>query len=928
MYFSSGFYFFKKANINWAVVSMKWYKKWELYVKDFNEKTPASPTTADTTVKSEEKPNSQYPGPCYNDDIILFEQILHDPLKPKYSQYSIKPGLQENIDFMLVPEKVWERWSHFYGGLTLQRFSLEMTPEQITPVIEVFLQKINLMFVRSFATDLPEDTQTLYISRKAKASELIEKCRRSGIEIAGHDKLYQMKIILWKLRDPDMEIFNALGRKSRESIKNPIPIDAEMIEPTKIIEDLAIGNSTVILVEVSPENMASMFQESKVVKPRIEEFEDVDWQKFVTIEDSKFAKIPLKCIVNTGYNCGRTGLENLGNTCYMNSGLQCLSSCQELTKYFLLGLYRDEINKENPLGQKGYLAQAYAELILDMWKGNSRVMTAYALKKRIAIKSEQFTGYAQHDSQELILYVLDGLHEDLNRVKKKPYIPSKDYVPGTPDKELSLELWTDYLQRNRSVVVDLFAGQLKSRVVCPTCSRESVTFDPFMILSVPIPQLSVLSITFIHFDILKGATELKLIITEGTIIADLWHKITEKVQIGTKNQEMKLCYAIVSKGKIIQRLAGDMNCLEAKKLGEIYAFEYENIAKDNYLMEIQMQYMSNGMFGKTRNDFAYPLVLNVSRNITINNLKKLILSKLLPFVKEVPIPKNEDRVKYMYEHYFGKAKNNTPPFTFELVNNRPKSSKYLVSTSYSNCEYCLKGGHSENCEFKFTNEDKGTIGDLLKMLQNPRELVLNLLFPDSSNNSMLSSTDIETLKKNFNKLSVIDLRPPKTSKISLYDCLECFSKEEQLDDKNMWYCPKCKKSVQATKKMDIYKLPDICIIHLKRFKHKASSMWSSNKKIEDFVDYPIAGLDLKRYIKAPPEIAGNTVYDLFAVSNHFGGLSGGHYTATCYNAALGKWMYFNDTSVGNAGEEDIISSAGYVLFYRRVNNNNEITGKP
>ena len=53
----------------------------------------------------------------------------------------------------------------------------------------------------------------------------------------------------------------------------------------------------------------------------------------------------------------------------MNSGLQCLSNTIELTKYFCFNLYKNEINTQNPLGLKGRLAEAYAELVREMWIG-------------------------------------------------------------------------------------------------------------------------------------------------------------------------------------------------------------------------------------------------------------------------------------------------------------------------------------------------------------------------------------------------------------------------------------------------------------------------------------------------------------------------------------------------------------------------------
>lgn len=58
------------------------------------------------------------------------------------------------------------------------------------------------------------------------------------------------------------------------------------------------------------------------------------------------------------------------------------------------------------------------------------------------------------------------------------------------------------------------------------------------------------------------------------------------------------------------------------------------------------------------------------------------------------------------------------------------------------------------------------------------------------------------------------------------------------------------------------------------------------------------------------------VYDLYAVSNHFGGLGGGHYNAYC-KMADGQWHCFDDSHVRPMDKKDIVSSSAYVLFYRR-----------
>lgn len=157
------------------------------------------------------------------------------------------------------------------------------------------------------------------------------------------------------------------------------------------------------------------------------------------------------------------GLRNLGNTCFMNSGIQCITSIGALTEYFLTNLYIPDINEQNPIGTKGELSKAYAKQLQKMWYGEEESVAPTVLKRAIGKFQPMFSGYDQHDSGELISYLLDGLHEDLNRVKVKPYTETKDY-DGRPDEVVAKESWELFLLRNKSIIVDLMYGQYKSRL--------------------------------------------------------------------------------------------------------------------------------------------------------------------------------------------------------------------------------------------------------------------------------------------------------------------------------------------------------------------------------------------------------------------------------------------------------------------------------
>jgi ubiquitin carboxyl-terminal hydrolase 8 len=158
--------------------------------------------------------------------------------------------------------------------------------------------------------------------------------------------------------------------------------------------------------------------------------------------------------------------------------------------------------------------------------------------------------------------------------------------------------------------------------------------------------------------------------------------------------------------------------------------------------------------------------------------------------------------------------------------------------------------------------------------------------------------------------------PVVNGHFTLGDCLREFTKEEVLDGDDAWHCPHCKQPRKATKKLTVTRLPHILIIHLKRFTNHGR--WRD--KLNTPIDFPLTDLDLTNYVPPPlppeqrvveptPETTPPFIYDLYGITNHYGTLHGGHYTAFVKNSYKGVWNSFDDSKATSMDEGKVVVSA-------------------
>ena len=376
---------------------------------------------------------------------------------------------------------------------------------------------------------------------------------------------------------------------------------------------------------------------------------------------------------------------NLGNSCYMNSSLQCLFSIKELSEFFLYYFEENNINKENILGTGGILTLGYINLLLKYNNmTNDRYISPDLFKIILGLCSKKFEGNEQEDAHEFINYLLDMLHEDLNKVKyalnnnEKNLDNQKDNNNNLNEEENSTLCWSNFLKRNQSILIDLFYGQLKSCVTCPNCNYNSINFNSFLSLELSInmdKNYQIINITFIDYFIENPNINFNIILyNEEKKIYFVRKKIANLLNIDLLSFEL----AIVHENKIIhifdlnEAINNDIANIVAYRINPEYFYSEKNgryneiilnndNINNNYKIDFEnleyninkrreeiIKYNENKNKNKNINDDFLSLNLLYNNNLGLDNsiFQRVVIQNCVMSKKQLKII-NKDDILYL-----------------------------------------------------------------------------------------------------------------------------------------------------------------------------------------------------------------------------------------------------------------------------------------
>ncbi len=689
---------------------------------------------------------------------------------------------------------------------------------------------------------------------------------------------------------------------------------------------------------------------------------------------------------------GVIGIRNHGNTCFINAILQCLSFTDIVAEYFVLDQYKSDLrrrrrrpyvasfHKRTGGGNRGEVTEQLATLLKSLWSLQYDPEISIRFKSLVEKHASQYKGSSQHDAQEFLLWLLDQVHEDLNVANKKKYKVLKSGGGASPvrsDEQLASEALANYMRCNNSFVMEVFQAQFRSSLTCHTCERQSNTFDPFLCVSLPIPQKQLLPVfvTVLYIDQTPRQVRLGLTVGAHETVADLRRVLARDTgipagqilltEIGKLGFERTLLDG--QPVSVLKDAKAPLFCIEVPRQrhpteddGAYAVLAWVNVFKE----------------GPREERFGSPYTIQVSRETLYADMQKLLLKEMAPILHDDILISNQK----------------VPLFKVRVLDGFEEGGAAGASKAKA-----ANGTSSTSPTYLDPNVDLPMYAEAVEQAINlcsveagggPAHVKLILEW-DMPAKTQVVDDDSDVIEEHAS-VKEVQKSPEEATVVSLQECFDLYTSAEKLSLQDAWFCPSCNRKQEVVKRMGLWSVPDVLVVHLKRFRQSSSS----TNKLSTMVEFPLEGFDMAPNVSrsakhaegtaastAPPDsqantsneegasaaAAGNTiaapahdgvgstmkmlnafsmwknpkrfvipgsrgggggggtgvpaedqVYDLYAVCNHLGSdLQGGHYTASCRNPTDGQWYNFDDVNTRSISEKEVVTQDAYILFYQK-----------